>query len=50
MLNYVGSYSSSWASTVSGTNGMGLGFLSQGLYTGSSDGRAYGLQLRCLSE
>ena len=43
-------YGYSWASTVSGTNGMNLNFRSQLLYTSRSDYRAYGLQLRCLSE
>ncbi|WP_294593685.1 hypothetical protein [uncultured Rikenella sp.] len=50
MLNYVGNYGFNWASTVGGTNGMDLNFNVQSLYSGTSDTRARGFQLRCLSE
>ncbi|WP_297626669.1 hypothetical protein [uncultured Rikenella sp.] len=40
----------SWASTVSGTNGMYLGFYVTWLNPSIADGHAYGFQLRCLSE
>ena len=46
----VGQAGCSWASTVSGTNGMHLSFHVTYLYPGSSLNRAYGFQLRCLSE
>ncbi|WP_294598401.1 hypothetical protein [uncultured Rikenella sp.] len=50
MLSAIGRESYSWASTVSGLYGMKLNFGMAGLYPSSSDGRAYGFQLRCLSE
>ncbi|WP_304708826.1 hypothetical protein [uncultured Rikenella sp.] len=40
----------SWASTVSGTNGMSLAFNVTELYPSGAYNRAYGFQLRCLSE
>ena len=49
-LNGVGSNGYSWASTVSGTNGMYLGFDVTWLHPSNAGSRAYGFQLRCLSE
>ncbi|WP_298081259.1 hypothetical protein [uncultured Rikenella sp.] len=49
-LSNVGSYGCSWASTVSGTGGMSLGFYVTWLYPSNAYYRAYGFQLRCLSE
>ncbi|WP_297628192.1 hypothetical protein [uncultured Rikenella sp.] len=49
-LGNVGNYGYSWSSTVSGTNGMDLGFSVTWLYPSYADLRAYGFQLRCLSE
>ncbi|WP_297831119.1 hypothetical protein [uncultured Rikenella sp.] len=46
----VGNYGYSWSSAVSGINGRLLWFQTQGLSPNPADGRAYGLQLRCLSE
>ncbi|WP_294599522.1 hypothetical protein [uncultured Rikenella sp.] len=46
----VGAGGYSWSSTVSGTNGMGLGFHVTWLGPSGSDYRAHGFQLRCLSE
>ncbi|WP_294600893.1 hypothetical protein [uncultured Rikenella sp.] len=40
----------SWSSTVSGTNSMYLGFYVTWLHPSDANSRAYGLQLRCLSE
>ncbi len=49
-LNSVGYNGYSWASTVSGTNGMHLSFNVTWLYPSSAYYRAYGFPLRCLSE
>ena len=38
------------ATAVSGTNGMHLSFNVTWLYPSGADSRAYGFQLRCLSE
>ncbi|WP_297832457.1 hypothetical protein [uncultured Rikenella sp.] len=46
----VGSLGYSWASTVSGANGMTLNFYVAWLYPSNAGNRAYGFQLRCLSE
>ncbi len=46
----VGTSGYSWASTVSGTNGVGLHFHVAWLNPSNTTYRAYGLQLRCLSE
>ncbi|WP_304708788.1 hypothetical protein [uncultured Rikenella sp.] len=46
----VGNYGCSWSSATSGINGLDLNFNSQYLNTSSSDSRAHGFQLRCLSE
>ena len=40
----------SYSSSVSGNSGVYLGFYVTGLVPSSSNGRAYGFQLRCLSE
>ena len=40
----------SWSSSFSGTSGVFLYFFAQSLNPSGSDRRAYGLQLRCLSE
>ena len=40
----------SWSSPFCSTNGMHLGFDVAGLNPGSASSRAYGFQLRCLSE
>ncbi len=49
-LGAIGSNGYSWASTVSGTNGMYLNFGVAWLYPSRANYRAYGFQLRCLSE
>ncbi|WP_300727926.1 hypothetical protein [uncultured Rikenella sp.] len=49
-LSYVGDYGYSWASTASGISGMYLHFYATELSPSHSANRAYGLQLRCLSE
>ncbi|WP_300828658.1 hypothetical protein [uncultured Rikenella sp.] len=49
-LGVVGSNGISWASTVSHTNGMNVNFSVMWLRSSTSDSRAYGFQLRCLSE
>ncbi|WP_294592767.1 hypothetical protein [uncultured Rikenella sp.] len=49
-LTDVGNYGYSWASTVGGTNGMHLGFSVAWLNPSTAYYRAYGFQLRCLSE
>ncbi|WP_297830087.1 hypothetical protein [uncultured Rikenella sp.] len=49
-LGDVGSNGYSWSSATSGIGGLDLNFHSQHLNTGFSDGRAHGIQLRCLSE
>ncbi|WP_304708568.1 hypothetical protein [uncultured Rikenella sp.] len=46
----VGNYGFSWSSATSDIRGLDLNFHSQYLDTGSSDNRAHGFQLRCLSE
>ena len=46
----VGYYGFSWSSATSGTGGLDLNFNSQHLYASNADSRAYGFQLRCLSE
>ena len=48
-LNNVGNNGYSWASTVSGTNGMNLNFNVTWLNPSNANNRAYGFQLRCLS-
>ncbi|WP_300646620.1 hypothetical protein [uncultured Rikenella sp.] len=47
---HVGLSGYSWSSAVSGTNGMHLGFNVGWLGPSSAGRRAYGFQLRCLSE
>ncbi len=49
-LNGVGNYGYSWASTVSGTNGMYLHFHVTYLNLSDAYCRVCGFQLRCLSE
>jgi len=49
-LHAVGHDGYSWASMVSGTLGVFVGFYAQGLNPSSANSRAYGIQLRCLSE
>ena len=49
-LYYVGNHGFSWSSRVSGTYGMHLVFNVTELYPSSAGYRAYGFQLRCLSE
>ncbi|WP_297623468.1 hypothetical protein [uncultured Rikenella sp.] len=46
----VGNYGLSWSSATSDIRGLDLNFHSQHFNTGSSDNRAHGFQLRCLSE
>ncbi|WP_300828982.1 hypothetical protein [uncultured Rikenella sp.] len=46
----VGNGGYDWSSATIGTGGLNLNFSSQHLYTGYSNGRAYGFLLRCLSE
>ncbi|WP_294598275.1 hypothetical protein [uncultured Rikenella sp.] len=46
----VGHHGYSWSSAVSGTYGVFLGFGTQYLNPCSADNRAFGRQLRCLSE
>ncbi|WP_294600444.1 hypothetical protein [uncultured Rikenella sp.] len=46
-----GGYSGySWSSATGGIGGLDLNFYSQSLTASRSDSRAYGFQLRCLSE
>ncbi|WP_299456582.1 hypothetical protein [uncultured Rikenella sp.] len=47
---YVANYGCSWASTASSIHGMYLSFHVAGLNPSNANSRAYGLQLRCLSE
>ncbi|WP_294601234.1 hypothetical protein [uncultured Rikenella sp.] len=47
---HVGNAGYSWSSTVSGADGMHLWFSAQGLDPSNTNSRAYGRQLRCLSE
>ncbi|WP_294600653.1 hypothetical protein [uncultured Rikenella sp.] len=47
---YVGNYGFSWSSTTSSIRSLDLYFYSQHFYASNSDSRAYGFQLRCLSE
>ncbi|WP_299457443.1 hypothetical protein [uncultured Rikenella sp.] len=49
-LCVVGNNGYSWSSAVSGTDGVNMGFHVTVLYSSLSDNRAYGFQLRCLSE
>ncbi|WP_297628190.1 hypothetical protein [uncultured Rikenella sp.] len=49
-LNSVGNHGYSWASTVSGANGMHLDFYVTRLTPSDAYHRGYGFQLRCLSE
>ncbi|WP_297626010.1 hypothetical protein [uncultured Rikenella sp.] len=46
----IGEQGYSWSSSASDTNGLNLGFGGTWFRFSSSDGRAYGFQLRCLSE
>ncbi|WP_300646482.1 hypothetical protein [uncultured Rikenella sp.] len=46
----VGNNGFGYSSSVSGSNGVYLGFSVTTLFPSSADSRAYGLQLRCLSE
>ncbi|WP_294597900.1 hypothetical protein [uncultured Rikenella sp.] len=45
-----GNYGYSWSSTISGMNGRYLDFGTQRHLVNAQNGRAHGLQLRCLSE
>ncbi|WP_297831468.1 hypothetical protein [uncultured Rikenella sp.] len=47
---YVSSYGYSWSSTASGTNGIYLYFCAAWIDSSFAYPRAYGFQLRCLSE
>ncbi|WP_304708289.1 hypothetical protein [uncultured Rikenella sp.] len=47
---YVSTNGYSWASTVNDTDGMNLGLSVTWLVSSCPSGRAYGFQLRCLSE
>ncbi len=49
-LMYVSTNGYSWASTVNDTDGMNLGLSVTWLVSSCPSGRAYGFQLRCLSE
>ena len=49
-LSYVGNGGFSYSSSVSGSNGVYLNFYVTYLYPSHAFSRAYGLQLRCLSE
>ncbi len=49
-LTGVGSSGYSWSSSFSGTSGVFLHFYTQSLNSSGADYRAYGFQLRCLSE
>ncbi|WP_304708461.1 hypothetical protein [uncultured Rikenella sp.] len=49
-LNGVGNGGYSWASMISSTNGMLLGFGVTWLYPIGANNRAHGFPLRCLSE
>ncbi len=46
----VGHHGFSWSSVTGGVYGLDLNFYSQYLSASFSDSRAYGFQLRCLSE
>ncbi|WP_294596478.1 hypothetical protein [uncultured Rikenella sp.] len=50
MLMFSGNRGYSWSSTARGTNGMNLRFDMTWLNPCNADSRAYGFQLRCLSE
>lgn len=50
VLSAVGSFGYSWSSSPDGVNGINLGFNWQGLGTGSSTSRGFGLQVRCIQE
>ncbi|WP_294596896.1 hypothetical protein [uncultured Rikenella sp.] len=50
MLGTAGYYGSSWSSAISVENGMSLRFYTAWLVPSSDYSRAYGFQLRCLSE
>ena len=45
-----GNHGFSWSSSFSGTSGVFLHFYTQSLNSSGADYRAYGFQLRCLSE
>ena len=47
---YVGYHGYSWSSVTSGISGLDLNLHSQNLNPSHADYRAYGFQLRCLSE
>ncbi|WP_300829595.1 hypothetical protein [uncultured Rikenella sp.] len=47
---FVGSNGYMWQSAVRAFNGTNLGFSPSWLFSNGSDYRAYGFQLRCLSE
>ncbi|WP_297625101.1 hypothetical protein [uncultured Rikenella sp.] len=47
---YVGRDGYSWSATVSGADGMNLNFHIPWLVPNHASNRAYGFQLRCLSE
>ncbi|WP_297829752.1 hypothetical protein [uncultured Rikenella sp.] len=49
-LWHIGNIGNGWSSSNNRTDGMHLGFSTQGLGPSSSYSRASGLQLRCLSE
>ncbi|WP_297623930.1 hypothetical protein [uncultured Rikenella sp.] len=49
-LWYVGNSGYSWASQISGSNGMYLGFYATELRPCNTAGHAFGFPLRCLSE
>ena len=49
-LNYTGNGGYNWTSTISDTNGMYLYFYTAWLTPCLANNRAYGFQLRCLSE
>ncbi|WP_297627983.1 hypothetical protein [uncultured Rikenella sp.] len=46
----VGNYGFNWSFATNGIYSLNLNFSSQLFYTSHSDYRAYGFQLRCLSE
>ncbi|WP_297831496.1 hypothetical protein [uncultured Rikenella sp.] len=49
-LTDIGNYGYSWSSTISGANSQKLRFYVTGLTPSHAGNRAYGFQLRCLSE
>ena len=48
--SYLGHGGYSWSSSVNGANSMHLNFYTQSLLSNHASHRAYGFQLRCLSE